>query len=122
MVTCLEICWPLGFWFSGAAASRYRQPRAGRSATECVRGRGLSTLAATPADYALKIDRHFALAGWHIIACSAGVCYTAGGSLGCFIDVRGVIARLGQSGRGPVTGQKRAPPPAFALWAGLMAR
>src|SRR5438034_9871889 len=48
VVTCLEICWPLGFWFSGAAASRYRQPGAGRSATECERGRGLSALAATP--------------------------------------------------------------------------
>src|SRR6266516_6852392 len=50
VVTCLEICWPLGFWFSGAAASRYPQPRAGRSATECEHGGGLSTLAATPID------------------------------------------------------------------------
>ena len=41
-VTCLEIRWPPGFWFSGPAPSRYSQPRAGRPATECERGRGLS--------------------------------------------------------------------------------
>jgi hypothetical protein len=42
------IRWPPGFWFSGPAPCRYSQPRAGRSATECERGRGLSALAGTP--------------------------------------------------------------------------
>ena len=27
IVTCLEIRWPPGFWFSGPAPSRYSQPR-----------------------------------------------------------------------------------------------
>jgi hypothetical protein len=48
VVTCLEIRWPPGFWFSGLVPSRYSQPRAGRAATECERGRGLSALADTP--------------------------------------------------------------------------
>jgi len=39
-----------GFWFSGPAPSRYSQPRSGRSATECERGRGLSALGGTPND------------------------------------------------------------------------
>ena len=54
VVTCLEIRWPPGFWFSGPAPSHYSQPRAGRSATECERGRVRSALAGTPiADYSL---------------------------------------------------------------------
>src|SRR6266487_4835804 len=48
VVTCLEIRWPPGFWFSGPAPSRYSQPRSGRPATECERGRGLSALAVAP--------------------------------------------------------------------------
>src|SRR6266487_7029698 len=57
VVTCLEIRWPTGFWFSGPAPSRYSQPKAGRSATECERGRGLSALAGTPiAESALVVD------------------------------------------------------------------
>jgi hypothetical protein len=55
VVTCPEIRSPPGFWFSGPAPCRYSQPRAGRSATECERGRGLSALAGTPnADYLLR--------------------------------------------------------------------
>jgi hypothetical protein len=38
-VTCPEIRWPPGFWFSGPAPSRYSQLRTGRPATECERGR-----------------------------------------------------------------------------------
>ena len=54
VVTCLEIRWPPGFWFSGPAPSHYSQPRAGRSATECELGRVRSALAGTPiADYSL---------------------------------------------------------------------
>ena len=48
VVTCLEIRWPRASGFSGPAPSRYRQPRAKRSATECKHGRGLSALAGTP--------------------------------------------------------------------------
>jgi hypothetical protein len=48
VVTCLEIRWRRASGFSGQAPSRYSQPRAGRSATEGERGRGLSTLVATP--------------------------------------------------------------------------
>src|SRR6266487_3758338 len=48
VVTCLEIRWPTGFWYSEPAPSRYSQPRAGRSATECEHGRGLSALAVAP--------------------------------------------------------------------------
>jgi len=58
IVTCLEIRWPPGFWFNGPAPSRYSQPRAGRSATECERGRGLSALAGAPiADSLLMTQR-----------------------------------------------------------------
>lgn len=48
VVTCPEIRWPPGFWFSEPAPSRHSQPRAGRPATECERGRDLSALAGTP--------------------------------------------------------------------------
>jgi hypothetical protein len=37
-----------GLLVSGPAPSRYSRPRAGRSATECERGRGLLALAGTP--------------------------------------------------------------------------
>jgi hypothetical protein len=47
-----------GFWYSGPPPCRYSQPGAGRSATECEHGRGLSTLAGTPiADYSLSAGR-----------------------------------------------------------------
>ncbi len=47
VVICLEIRWPGLLVERGPAPSRYSQPRAGRSATECKHGRGLSALAGT---------------------------------------------------------------------------
>jgi hypothetical protein len=48
VVTCLEILWPAGFWHSGPALSRFSQPGAIRSITECEHGRRVSALAGTP--------------------------------------------------------------------------
>ncbi len=47
-MTCLEIRGPRACGLADLAASRYRQLRAGRPATECERGRDLSALAGTP--------------------------------------------------------------------------
>jgi hypothetical protein len=48
VVTCLEIRWPRASGLADRLPLVYSQPRAGRSATECERGRGLSALAGTP--------------------------------------------------------------------------
>ena len=45
-----------GFWLSGPIPSRYSQSRAGRSATECERGQGLSALAGTPNDALMFVN------------------------------------------------------------------
>src|SRR6266516_358012 len=49
-VTCLEICWPPGFWFGGPAPSRYSQPRAGGRLRNVSAAGGLSALAVAPAE------------------------------------------------------------------------
>ena len=56
VVTCLKIRWPRA---SGIADRLpiVSQPRAGRSATECEHGRGLSVLAGTPDSALMDPDR-----------------------------------------------------------------